>query len=488
MSKKLIKLVSVMICILLAASIFSGCSEEKNLKESGTDASKADIRETAEITFSQWISGQQGEKQEEVYKRILADFEKKTGVKVTHTLLPEQQYKTWLTTQFAAGSAPDLIKTQISTAWQDFNKGYIADLTPELDKENPYITGRKWRDTFSPTLLEQSVDPTNNKVSMVPTNTVVVRIFYNKDLFTKAGITEIPKTWKSFLEVQKKLKDAKILPFAFANSKSADNHYLWFTNSLTGQLDSALVPQIDVDKSGLGLKNEIAMAFDKGIVNFEETPYKDVFEIIKDWSQYWNSDFNSTDSKAATQMWLRGEAAMTMIGSFDLVAVEQMEGRNFEYGVMPVPAVTKDSNANASGKSVVLGGKAADGYCINKNIKDEKYNAALDLCRYILSPEVAKILADEMYVISSLSGVKISDKLEGFQITANEDVIKVNYYAPSTIQEFNDFYFRAGQLYLKGEVDVKSYTAEMNKEFKKGMDLAKQANNWTEENGYGTKK
>ena len=46
-------------------------------------------------------------------------------------------------------------------------------------------------------------------------------IWYSKDLFEKAGITETPKTWDEFKTVVQKLKDAGITPIAVGSRRLA---------------------------------------------------------------------------------------------------------------------------------------------------------------------------------------------------------------------------------------------------------------------------
>ena len=54
----------------------------------------------------------------------------------------------------------------------------------------------------------------NDGVYGIPMDTQAWGVFYNKDLFAKAGITEVPKTVSELEEVVEKLKAAGITPFA----------------------------------------------------------------------------------------------------------------------------------------------------------------------------------------------------------------------------------------------------------------------------------
>ena len=74
----------------------------------------------------------------------------------------------------------------------------------------PYLEGREeWEE-----LLEKSTD---EKIYMVPLNMGLYSsagLYYNKELFQKAGIEKFPQTWEDFFECLGKLQDAGITPLA----------------------------------------------------------------------------------------------------------------------------------------------------------------------------------------------------------------------------------------------------------------------------------
>ena len=74
----------------------------------------------------------------------------------------------------------------------------------------PYLEGREeWEE-----LLEKSTD---EKIYMVPLNMGLYSsagLYYNKELFQKAGIEKFPQTWEDFFECLERLQDADITPLA----------------------------------------------------------------------------------------------------------------------------------------------------------------------------------------------------------------------------------------------------------------------------------
>ena len=227
---------------------------------------------------------------------------------------------------------------------------------------------------------------TENDVPGYPSSTSVVRIFYNKTAFDNAG-AKVPETWEEFMDACQKLKDSGITPFGFPNATIADLSWLWFNNSISGQLDSGLVDELDVSGNGYVELQEIAKGMEEGKIDFTKPELIKGFELMKDFSQYWTSDYNGLDQKTAIQMFERGEVAMVQAMSINLADIEAVVGDSFEYGVMPIPVITKDTYETAMGKSVILGGQPDIIFAINKNLEndDAKLKAAIDFSQYMSS-------------------------------------------------------------------------------------------------------
>ena len=122
------------------------------------------------------------------------------NVTINITVLENEAFKTKLTTVLQSGTPPDIFQ---SWGGGDMNSqvqaGLLQDITPALD-----ANGGAWRNTFGAGTL--SVYAYQGKNYGVPWDMGMVGFWYNKDLFTKAGITDTPATWTDFLADVKKLK------------------------------------------------------------------------------------------------------------------------------------------------------------------------------------------------------------------------------------------------------------------------------------------
>jgi raffinose/stachyose/melibiose transport system substrate-binding protein len=99
---------------------------------------------------------------------------------------------------------------------QQIEAGLAKDITADI---------APWADTLTPA----SVQPYQfeDKTYAVPFDIGMVGFWYNKALFTKAGVSEPPTTWTAFLDTVKKLKAAGVTPIALAGKDKWPGHYYW---------------------------------------------------------------------------------------------------------------------------------------------------------------------------------------------------------------------------------------------------------------------
>ena len=465
MKKRNVAVLSAMICAGLTAGLFMG-----------VDA-KAD---GVKLVFAQDLDT--GEKANNVMNEILNEYTEKTGTEIQFESLPSADYRTWIMTQFAADQGPDVYTGIIYDMSSDYQSGYLSNFKDLYDQESAYDTGKAWKDTL-PDYIRERMYITADDVPGYPTATSVVRIFYNKTMLEQVG-AEVPETWAEFMDVCQKLKDADIIPFAFPNATIDDLSWLWFNNSVCSQMDAGIVDQLDVSGNGYVELAEICKGMDEGIIDFTDESLKASFELMKDFSQYWTSDYNGLDQTTAVDMFARGEVAMVQAMSTKLESIETTVGDSFEYGVMPVPVITDETYEGALGKSVILGGQPDIIFGINKSLEEdeEKYNAALDFVQYMSSPEIQVRLAEELCRIPLANTVELPEKLSGFKIT--EEPLRMAWFTGIN-EKLRNYFHRAGQEYLADSITVDEFAETMNNSYKEVLDEIKAENSWSADNNYG---
>lgn len=412
---------------------------------------------------------------------IIAAYEQTTGVNIEFTNITDD-YRTWLATQFSANKGPDVYNGILYDMTVDYETGYLINFNDLYGQESAYDPGRPWKDTLPESILERMYIA-EDTVPGIPTTSQVVRIFYNADMFKDAGC-EVPGTWAEYMEVCQKLKDKGYTPFGFPNASKSDLSWLWFCNSLSNQMNHALLADIDVSGNGYAELPEIVKAFKEGKLDFTAEPLKESYQLMKDFSQYWTSDYNGLDQATAYDMFMRGEVAMVQGMSTQMTTFAEGSGGAFEIGVMPVPEITSETSQYTYGQSVVLGGQPDIIYGINKNCEadEKKLEAAIDFVQYLASPEIQLLLCEEIDRLPLSNSTELPERLEGFIII--EDALRVAYYTGIN-NEWRDFFQRGGQQMLEGTMSLDDYCTYLNDSFDTVCDQLMAENSWTAENNYG---
>lgn len=139
------------------------------------------------------------------------------NVTINITPIENEAFKARLTTVTQSGDAPDIFHTWGGGVLkQQVDAGLVKEVTADVQ---PIM------DTLVPT----GVQPyqLDGKLYAVPFDIGMVGFWYNKALFSRAGITAPPETWNDFLDAVRKLKSASITPIALAGGAKWPGHYYW---------------------------------------------------------------------------------------------------------------------------------------------------------------------------------------------------------------------------------------------------------------------
>ncbi|MDF2878052.1 MAG: extracellular solute-binding protein family 1 [Clostridia bacterium] len=187
----------------LAFSTLTGCGSSKGSSEQTatqeTAASKEEAKGAEEAS---------GEKIDE-YNKTNTD-----NIEVVYEIYSDN-YVQAVDMVFQNGDAPDMFVFQEQMFTNYVNAGKYADITPFMDEE--------FKATFGSAMVN-GMNVIDGKTYYVPTAATTCRLFYNKDIFAKAGIEKAPETLEEMVEdaklITSKLSGEGIYGFA-ANMKSA---------------------------------------------------------------------------------------------------------------------------------------------------------------------------------------------------------------------------------------------------------------------------
>ena len=101
---------------------------------------------------------------------------------------------------FATGQAPDIISLDNPDFALFSSRGAMLDITDRVANSDVIDTSVYYEGPLASATWD-------GKLYGLPKATNTIALFYNKDLFAKAGIAEAPKTWDELLEDARKLND-----------------------------------------------------------------------------------------------------------------------------------------------------------------------------------------------------------------------------------------------------------------------------------------
>ncbi|HJC57942.1 MAG TPA: sugar ABC transporter substrate-binding protein [Candidatus Eisenbergiella intestinipullorum] len=199
------KIVAFFLVLSLAVSGIMGCGNVNTKSEEPTgitsdentsDGIEQENVSEVELTFSAWA----GATEKEILEQSIAAFTEATGIKVKGVFIPDD-YETKISTMIASGTAPDVGYLVAPTAHDWFADGQILDLVPLIEEDTSFKK-EDLLDVAYSYYDEKSID-----ALLLSLQAYVV--FYNKDLFEKAGVPEPSVedvwTWDEFVETARKL-------------------------------------------------------------------------------------------------------------------------------------------------------------------------------------------------------------------------------------------------------------------------------------------
>ena len=175
-------------------------------------------------------------------------------------------------TAAAGGQLPDVWWQQYALVNSTFPKGVATNLLDFASNPNPFVKDNKaFIDEFSPQVLS-SVKPDSNTLYTNDGDYVGTAFFYNKEMFSDAGITDIPKTYQELLDDLQKLKDKGHTPSALPGYSYGHSWLcrLFLPNFLGEDVCKKMAAYDGVD-AGISYADE-AVAYKKGILDARQNP------------------------------------------------------------------------------------------------------------------------------------------------------------------------------------------------------------------------
>lgn len=343
------KLFAGLLAVAMVATMFAGCGKKKE--------------EVQEITWMFWDdldastdSVTKGYKQ--VVDRFNKTYEGKYKVNTVTTTLDD--YFTNLSSKIAADQTPDVfISDPGPRLTAVVEQGAAADLTTILKTDN-----KDWYDTFSGGMFEKLTY--DGKIYAVPTNFAAALVFYNTEIFAKAGAT-VPTTFDEWIACCETIKKAGYTPISCAAGTN------WCLGMIAGYL---------CDRAGGPANLEGVQA---GTLAWTSETYVTAANKLVELSKYFQTTAATDDNDIATAAFNNGEAAMLVQGSWCIAQFDGDPEFTKKCGVFSFPALPGGSDPN---RMVVK----TDNLCMSSKTKSKE--ACIALMKMFTDDEAQKYTAE----------------------------------------------------------------------------------------------
>lgn len=333
------KIILLVLCLLGAFFLFA-CSDTDN-------SNKKKI-----VYWSMW---NEVEPQGQVIKEAIQDYMKKYNDVVVEVNWNGREIRKTLQSALDNNQEIDLWDEDLERTIRNWGK-YALALDDYVTNSFDNTDGQPYQDVIMKSLLELSKTYSEDgKIYAIPYQPFTFLIMYNKDHFSKAGITKTPETWTEFKDACSKLKNAGFIPL------TVDDAYvdILYGYQLARYKGSDWVKSLVLD----GLWNDPV-----------------VLKAAKDWEEIYKLGYLSPNVAGnkypqGQQEIANGEVSMYLNGTWLVNEIMPTTGPDFPWGQFAYPTVSggvgKLYDLNYGGQS----------FQINKNSKypDEVFNLIVHL-------------------------------------------------------------------------------------------------------------
>jgi ABC-type glycerol-3-phosphate transport system substrate-binding protein len=373
----------------------------------------------------------------------------------------------WLAARMAANQSPDIMWQQFSTRNQRASSWWVP-LNQYFNAPNPYIAAGtaghdKWLDSVPSYVSDQTKAPDGNWYQ-VSLDWVETGLYYNKDLFAKAGVD--PTTWKSWGNFVTDMKSVKtktgVNALGMFVAQQGWSNWWWVDDMLltANWADKANDFYMDKYKTASKFRQlnaeEVAKAIIDGKLNATDPRMDNFLKMSKDYVGLLPSDYASIPNlDELDPLFFGGKVASVWTGTWK----NKLYAKSipFNYGIAYLPPFTKDDAPGGTGTAYRVGGPSSAGqYGIAQSAaKAGKLDLALDFLQFISAPQnfgrMSKAFGG---YIPMVAGAQSGDVMAGFTKIAELPERLFNDPGNRLTVESGNQWSQAMQGFFLGQTDV----------------------------------
>src|SRR5690625_2474843 len=348
------------------ASALAACAGPGSGGGGEQDGPDTDGAIEGEVSFAHWRAEDQ-----EAFEDLITTFTSEhADVSITQDITPSNDYQSQALNRLQSSAVGDIFPTFRGAQFTQFvDAGVYTDLSDQ-DFVGNYEAG----------LIEAG--QSDGTQWGLPYQVVLPMPIGNLDILSDVGYEETPTTWDGFLDMCDKVMSAGITPLAWPGGAPGD----------AGQLYNSMIMNLQPEE-------DASAQLEAGTLKCTDDWFLEMLAKYAELRPFFQSNATGTSVEPIQQMFVDGEAAMLVTGSYHIAAVRDL-GAEFTMGLYP--PITTDSDPTYTGTyhaTFILGITAASAV----------QPAATEFLRVLSDPANAQVYADATVQHVSVSGVEYSN-------------------------------------------------------------------------------
>jgi multiple sugar transport system substrate-binding protein len=305
-----------------------------------------------------------------IMEQLVADFnESQSDIVVTAQAIPWGELFQQIEPSVAAGQAPDIVALNEDVITSFILRGAIQEITPDVLSSAGIDSSLFYESLWN-------VGTVNGSVYGVPIHSVMLVMYYNKDLFEAAGLDpeNPPQTREEFLEAARALTiDASGLRPG-EEGFDPNNLTQWAVGIPTPWMGGTIAYTVAAQNGVTFVGN----ADESYPANFDSAESQEAVQFLVDLVNTENVSPTNATEQSEIDAFRAGQAAMNFNGVWMLSQYQGQEGLNF--GVAPFPNL-------GTGEYKVWGGSSHLALPVQRNGTPEEQAAAATFIAWMTQPE-----------------------------------------------------------------------------------------------------
>lgn len=401
---KLKKVLAAVLTGALCTGLLAGCASGNDQKEttSGQEstAEAGAAEDTAGDSAADTAAGDTGEAvtirlltrmagtttQVGIFNDILDEFREKHPevTIIDDSQSDEGAFNNILSTNIASGDMPNIFRIQGVANLADYiDNGMILDVAPYLEED------QEWGGGFTEGSLTYYQVPGYEGTYAVPMESGLIGVYYNKDLFSQAGIETFPETWDDLLVAIEKLNAIDVTPIAMGAQ----------TTYMAGHLHDQIFYKWAGTEAAKQLGSRDKKWTDEDVVQ--------TLQYVKDLidAEAFDPSAAGIQDNVALAQFQQGEAAMMITGPWNIgtfndpaetPVAESIDVAKFPYFKEKPEFQNEDMQTLSP-------------YMINGKLEGKELELTLELVKMLTDKEAAKRFAEESAFLIPRTDIELDE-------------------------------------------------------------------------------